>query len=548
MPSPGVIAITPDKTLGKTLRVALTAAGADARAIASFEDLPKGSIDASLVVLHLADADNDAVARVAKQLKNGSQLIVLLPRGDLAATVAALQSHEGVAGVLNADRIRPQEVTAMATRLLFGDIFGLDKVLPWGARIHSLQVGTYDEKSAAIDQISSFAASIGIRRKYRENIEQCCDEMLMNALYDAPVDADGKPLADRPGRNRPALEGDDKAVIEYGFDGQRFAVAVRDRFGRFERSMLIRYLDKCLHSHQQMDRKPGGAGLGLYLISNSATSLMFNLLPGVATECVCTFDVGASKLELEHLGVFKERVDSQGRLLDAKGNSAPFPLERRRRPSGTPAPLASPDAGSAPASALQAGQTVVGRGFTVMLGLAVILLIAAIGVVGYSRLGNKRSDRALAASGPTQPHLDLGKNSDQRAVLPPANTVPLTIRSSVPGFVTVQGREDCDGMSLPLARCYLPDGTHHVHVYGDDPMLDISFTVNISGQPVDRDLELGVIEARPGYSVAVDRRQPPTRRIAVQAGDREVLVIDETTGAIETISVPVRQQQSLRVP
>src|SRR4030095_16340465 len=128
------------------------------------------------------------------------------------------------------------------------------------------------------------------------------------------IDEHGAPIAQSPGRGRPRLSGDDRAVMEYGCAGQRFAVAVRDRFGRFERSVLVRYLDKCLHSAQQIDVKPGGAGLGLYLMSNSATSGMFNLLPRVATECVCTFDIGATKLQLEQLGVFREQPDQSDRV------------------------------------------------------------------------------------------------------------------------------------------------------------------------------------------------------------------------------------------
>jgi hypothetical protein len=38
--------------------------------------------------------------------------------------------------------------------------------------------------------------------------------------------------------------------------------------------MVLRYLDKCLHSPQQLDRKIYGAGLHIYLIANAATQLV----------------------------------------------------------------------------------------------------------------------------------------------------------------------------------------------------------------------------------------------------------------------------------
>jgi hypothetical protein len=535
----GVLVITPDPEIGKTLRVALTAAGAENTSVVSPAEIPRGPIDAALVVLHQQGDIAQSVAPVASRLLNGSQMIVILPRGDLASTVAALQSHEKVAGVLNADGIRSQEVTAMATRLLFGDIFGLEKVLPWGAHIHMIEVGDYEEKAAAIEQVSRFAASIGVRRKYRESIEQCCDEMLMNALYDAPVDASGKPLTTTPGKKRKALTGDDRAVIEYGCDGQRFAVAVRDRFGRFERSVLVRYLDKCLHSAEQIDKKVGGAGLGLYLMSHSATSLMFNVLPGVATECVCTFDIGATKLKLEQLAVFNEPSGAAPRR------------EALRARGTTPAPLLEPPVEVIPVAPEPAG---VGRGLTVALTLAILLLLGAIAVVGVPRMfgwegrdANAAQDGAGASApvpGTSAPVLT--STAAPAAAAPVIGT--LTVRTNVEGFITVQGVQECTARPLPLLRCPLPDGTHHVFVYGDDPRMSFSFTVDIQGNSLERHLAFGIIEARPGHGLATASGEAPFQRGAFPAGTQELFVADAATGERNLLKIPVHPGQTVVVP
>ncbi len=535
----GVLAITPDRELGKTLRIALTAAGADTMAVVSASEVPRGPIDAALVVLHQPDDIADGVAKVASRLTNGAQMIVILPRGDLAATVAALQSHEKVAGVLNADNIRTQEVTAMATRLLFGDIFGLEKVLPWGAHIHSIEVGDYEEKSAAIQRVSQFAASIGVRRKYRESIEQCCDEMLMNALYDAPEA--GKAVSASPrGKKRAALKGDDRALIEYGCDGQRFAVAVRDRFGRFERSVLVRYLDKCLHSAEQIDKKVGGAGLGLYLMSHSATSLMFNVLPGVATECVCTFDIGAAKVKLEQLAVFKEEPGGHK------------PARESLRARGTmPAPQL-PHIDEEQESTQRFGQASgaepsgLGRGLTIALTLAVLLLVGAIAVVGVPRFFGWESGAASAAQPATPARAALGDAPAAAAVADPQGT--LTVRTNVAGFITVQGVEECTSRPLPLLRCPLPDGTHHVFLYGDEPRLSDAFTVEVNGTSIERHLAFGLVEARPGFGLSMASTEPTFRRAAFPPGTQEVFVADDRTGKRKLQNIPVHPGQTVVVP
>jgi len=204
-------------------------------------------------------------------------------------------------------------VAAAMSKLLYGDLFGLEKVMSWGVRIYSTLVGDYNEKSMAIASVGDFAQAMGVRRKYREQIDQCIDEMLMNALYDAPVDDQGKPLfADVPVRERVLMRDDEKAVVQYGCDGDRFAVSVRDAFGTLRKETILYYLDKCLHAPEgeQIDRKAGGAGLGLYLIANSATDVSFHIFAGSATEVICSFDLSAQRAQLRSLGIFEEQIES----------------------------------------------------------------------------------------------------------------------------------------------------------------------------------------------------------------------------------------------
>ena len=328
-----VIAITPDPGLGRTLRTATTAAGAEVREVSTAAAIEPGALAAELLVFHWARqvASDDwraelelaELAELADRMPEGGHVIVLLPGGDLATAVAAMRAHQRVAGVLVADRMRGSALTAMTRRLLFGDIFGLDKVLPWGALVHSITIGDTAEKTEAVQRISAFAAAVGLRRIHRDRIERCCDEMMMNALYDAPAAAEGEPQLAK-----------DRPVVEYGCDGHRFAVAVRDRYGRFDRDTLLRYLHRCLHSEQQIEQKQGGAGLGLYFMSRSASSLLFNLLPGRVTESVCLFDIEAPNAELDQIGVFCEQVDEIGRLAPQPARAGRYPVERRRaRPS-----------------------------------------------------------------------------------------------------------------------------------------------------------------------------------------------------------------------
>jgi hypothetical protein len=340
-----IIALSPEKAFAKQLGVALKAAGGVVDIYLSLEDLGSGEIPAALIVLHLDGPMADAAPLILPRLERDARAIIILPRPNLAAMVDVMQLSEQIAGMVVAEGFDMTLLSAMATRVLAGDIFGLEKHIPWGAQIHSFLVGDYQEKSLCIAQITEFCEAMSVRRKYRESIEQCLDEMLMNALYDAPVDDQGRPIfAEIPTKTRISLRVEQKVVVQYVCDGKQFAVAVRDAFGRLDRDTVLRYLYKCLHSEQQIDRKTGGAGLGLYLIANSSTGVFFNVLPGVATEAVCTFDLETPKVQLEHFGFFVEKIDAGGRLVAGPSRRLPagatHPVERRERPAAAQTPRA----------------------------------------------------------------------------------------------------------------------------------------------------------------------------------------------------------------
>src|SRR5262249_36658619 len=215
----------------------------------------------------LSQPGESSFASLAARLPEGARLVAVIPAPNLEWMVSLLADAR-IASVLVGDQLSTTLVAALSTKLLHGDLFGLEKVMPWGVRVYAMLVGDYQEKSLAIASVGDFAQAMGVRRKYREQIDQCIDEMLMNALYDAPVDGEGNPVfAEVPVRERVLLKVEEKAVLQYSCDGDRFAVSVRDSFGSLKKQTVLQYLDKCLHASggDQIDRKAGGAGLGLYL-------------------------------------------------------------------------------------------------------------------------------------------------------------------------------------------------------------------------------------------------------------------------------------------
>jgi hypothetical protein len=170
--------------------------------------------------------------------------------------------------------------------------------------VHYVRLRDFEGRGKALDTVLAYAEEAKMRRQVRSAIGSVCEELLMNALYDAPVDEAGNQIfAEVDPHDRTKSRSPRPVSIRYAATESQFAIAVRDRFGRLAKNTILAYIDKCLHSPVQIDRKTYGAGLGLYLVANAAASYLVNVAYGIATEVVCTFDRGA-KAPLRLVGVF----------------------------------------------------------------------------------------------------------------------------------------------------------------------------------------------------------------------------------------------------
>ena len=137
--------------------------------------------------------------------------------------------------------------------------------LAWGAQ--RLRVRRSPTPRSAITRCTrrmAFAGKLGAPKRVGEMLGELAHELIMNALYDAPVDERGKPrfAHDRKAeiRSPPAT----RPVLRCGSDGVRIAVEVVDRFGRLERKHvfggLVRGAQGRADGHRRRRRRPRHAG------------------------------------------------------------------------------------------------------------------------------------------------------------------------------------------------------------------------------------------------------------------------------------------------
>ena len=182
-------------------------------------------------------------------------------------------------------------VQISAAKLFAGPFQGLGQFLAGGTQIHTLKLRDTSTRMKDASPLFRFAQKVGISGHAANNLENVTDELLMNAMFDAPRDRHGNfKYASLPRANRIKLNELEAPVLEYGSDGTYLGVSVADPFGGLTRDTVLNYFEKCLfNTDKQYDDKPGGAGLGLFEIYRTADHLIFDVKPGRRTEVICLF-------------------------------------------------------------------------------------------------------------------------------------------------------------------------------------------------------------------------------------------------------------------
>jgi hypothetical protein len=229
-----------------------------------------------------------------RQWQKPSAQLILLPAPDLEAMTRGLAASTA-RGVLCTLGLREDQVLALRAGLSrpLSVRRPLHPLLAPATTIHSRLVSDYRGKDYTVAEIGTWAGELGLSPRYCDALEQALDEMLLNALFAAPRTAGGTPryshfsAAERLTVRAPP---DEQAVVRFAADPQRIVISVRDRFGALRASTVLGYLIRCAESQRlrksPIEAKISGSGVGLFLITSSASELLFRLRRGRLTELV----------------------------------------------------------------------------------------------------------------------------------------------------------------------------------------------------------------------------------------------------------------------
>lgn len=185
-------------------------------------------------------------------------------------------------------------------KLVTNNIFGLEKYLHWGVDVHEQAVTDSETRRGTLESLGLFLNKLGIRSKIKTHCISVAEELLMNVIYDAPVDADGKSIYNHlPRTAKVFLKPEEYGLFRFACDGIMLAISAEDPFGRFKKATVVNYLESCYTDragkmNEQMGK--GGAGRGLFHIIESTDLLIINVRNKKRTEVIALFDLNVKKI------------------------------------------------------------------------------------------------------------------------------------------------------------------------------------------------------------------------------------------------------------
>lgn len=288
-----VMLVEPNKKQQNIIKSALGGAGVQLFIADSIEEAQNGFQIQRPDVIFCDDSTSDFLKWVHTQNYQGQCVL-------LESTNVDFQKLLNYSFVQNVISRNPEDragtVKAILTslsKILHNNYFGIEKYLAWGTVIRSIKVNHSKQRGSVKEEMITHFRSQGIRGSLLDRVQMAAEEILMNAIYDAPVDSQGKVLFNHlPRTTEVSLDPSQEAEFRFGCDGNILAVSIQDPFGTLRRETIIAYLDSCYKGNAgYMNAEKGGAGRGLHQILESSDWTVFNVKAANRTEVICLFDI-----------------------------------------------------------------------------------------------------------------------------------------------------------------------------------------------------------------------------------------------------------------
>jgi hypothetical protein len=154
----------------------------------------------------------------------------------------------------------------------------LEEFLGERGGVQHLKIQHSDQKQEVAEAVRQYLMQGKIPPRIANIIANSVDEVLMNAIFDAPTDDFGRPVYTATERNQSRqLTERETSLMKIGFDGFFVGVTVVDQWGSLDRARLLHHVSiNYKDSDYTVKQGQAGAGLGLATIFQGGATLIYD--------------------------------------------------------------------------------------------------------------------------------------------------------------------------------------------------------------------------------------------------------------------------------
>jgi hypothetical protein len=169
--------------------------------------------------------------------------------------------------------------------------FQMSAFLRPGAKIQNIKLHSTSQKQEAVEAIKTYLQAAQFNSRMATLISNAVDEILMNAMFDAPIDELGKTTLAQTLRSTVfPLEGKSAVEMNVGYDGVYVAISAVDHFGSLDKAKLMKHISRNYTDEEyKIKSAVAGAGIGLATVFRSGGSFYFVSENRVKTEVTVFF-------------------------------------------------------------------------------------------------------------------------------------------------------------------------------------------------------------------------------------------------------------------
>jgi hypothetical protein len=152
-------------------------------------------------------------------------------------------------------------------------------------KIHKLQ----DSQSrwGCYEELKSYVQKLKVFPDFSNIATTAASELITNAFYDAPKNPETGRSLNPDRKTHVRLAEPQKIEFIYGTRGDYLWLIVRDPFGSLDKRTVVASLLRAATERTALTQSEGGAGLGLKMVYEWASELVFSLSKGVSTTVAC---------------------------------------------------------------------------------------------------------------------------------------------------------------------------------------------------------------------------------------------------------------------